>query len=350
MSLNKIRSALFLFLLAFVVVLSNPADARRFFNPPANITEIKLDTRISMPLHMGFDDESNLWVGAFRDGKMLRFTYNGETQVYAVEAQDIEPSRGPMNLWVDFHDGSVWFSSLFGKIVNLKVDGTMITHDIPTPRSMPMGVSGDTHGNIWFAEMFNNKIGVVRPSGKIDEFDIPHRFSTPAGLTVDRYDNKWFAMPGVGKIGVLRANGSFDFYNLPPRAHPMGIQHTRHQKTDLVWFTNTIGNSIGSITQDGKITLYRIPTLASIPMMIMEDGLGQVWFTQFGGNQIGMLGLDGKIKEYAVPTRMSGPLGMDINQADQSIWFTEVLRNKVGRLQNPSLPSTPPAPPMPITP
>lgn len=348
MSALKIRNGFTLFLLAFTLALSHPAQARRINNPPANITEIKLDTRVSMPLHMGFDDASNLWVGAFRDGKMLRFTYNGETEMYDVEAQDIEPSRGPMNMWVDYQDGSVWFTAIPGKIINLKVGGEMITHDIPTPRSMPMGISGDTHGNIWFAEIFNNRIGVVRPSGQIEEFKIPHPVSMPAGLTVDRYDNKWFAMTGVGKIGVMRANGSFNFYNLPPRAHPMGIHHSRHQKSDLVWFTNTVGNSIGSITQDGKIKMYRIPTWASIPMMIMEDMLGQVWFTEFGGNQIGMLGLDGKIKEYRVPTRMAGVLGMDINPGDQSIWFTEVLRNQIGRLQNPSLPTMPPAPPMPM--
>lgn len=351
MSVIKIRSAfVLLFLLTFLAVSSNPVQARRFFNPPADITEIRLDTRVSMPLHLGFDDDSNLWVGAFRDGKILRFTYNGETQVYDVEPQDIEPSRGPMNMWVDFRDGGVWFTAIPGKIINMKADGSMTTYDIPTPRSMPMGISGDTHGNVWFAEMFNGRIGVVRPSGTIEEFRIPHRLSTPTGLTVDRYDNKWFAMAGLGKIGVLRANGKFDFYNLPPRAHPMGIQHSRHQKSDLVWFTNTIGNSIGSITQDGKITMYRIPTWASMPMMIMEDMLGQVWFTEFSGNKIGMLGLDKKITEYTVPTRFAGPLGMDINPRDQSIWFTEVLRNKVGRLQNPSLPDTPPAPPMPMDP
>lgn len=347
---SKNRSAWFLVLLGFIIVFSNPAHARRFLNPPADITEIRLDSRVSMPLHLAFDDASNLWVGAFRDGKMLRFTYNGETQVYDVEAQDIEPSRGPMNMWVDPRDGSVWFTAIPSNIINLKVDGTLITHDIPTPRSMPMGISGDSRGNIWFAEIFNNSIGVVRSTGVIEEIKIPHRFSMPAGLTVDRYDNKWFAMTAVGKIGVLRANGKFDFYNLPPRAHPMGIKYSPHQKSDLIWFTDTIGNSIGSITQSGKITLYRIPTLVSVPMMIMEDGVGQVWFTEFGGNQIGMLGLDGNIVEYDVPTRVSGPLGLDINPRDQSIWFTEVLRNKVARMQNPTLPDTPPAPPMPINP
>ncbi len=348
MPLHNLRRTFLLGLLAFTAAVSTPANARRIGDPPATITEIPLVTRVSMPLQMGFDDQSNLWVGAFHDGKILRFTYNGETQVYDVAGQAIAPARGPMNMWVDKLDGSVWFSAIPGKIIHMLVDGTMTVYDVPSPRSMPMGISGDSQGNIWFNEIFNNKIGVIRPSGKIEEFKIPEVFSMPAGLTVDRNDNKWFAMTRPGKIGVLRTDGSFNFYNLPPRAHPMGIHYSEHQKTDLVWFTDTVGNTIGSITLDGKITLYRIPTKAAIPMMIMEDDMGQVWFTEFAGNQIGMLGLDGKIKEYKVPTPMSGPMGMDINPGDQSIWFSEVLRNKVGRLQNPSLPTTPPAPPMPM--
>lgn len=341
MAVLVVTAALFLF--------AEFAQARRFFNPPAEITEYRLDSRVSMPMHMGFDDQSNLWVGAFRDGKLLRYTYNGETQVYDVTTQDIDPSRGPMNLWVDPRDGGVWFSAIPANIVNVKVDGTVHTYDIPTPRSMPMGVSGDTHGNVWFSEMFGNKIGVIRPSGQIEEFDIPHKLSMPAGITVDRYDNKWFAMTAPGKIGVLRANGTFGFYNLPIGAHPMGIQHSRHQKTDLVWFTETVGNSIGSISPlTGKIQLYRVPTFASVPMMIMEDALGQVWFTEFAGNQIGFRGLNGRILEYDVPTRAAGPMGLDINPRDQSIWFTEVLRNRIGRMVNPSVPSGPPMPPMPM--
>lgn len=347
MSNHRARNAAFAILLLSLVLiaLTQSAHARRFFNPPAEITEFRLDTKVSMPLHMGFDDQANLWVGAFRDGVLLHITLNGQTHAYDVAPQEIEPSRGPMNLWVDYRDGSVWFSALPSNIVNLKVDGTVHTYDIPTPRSMPMGVSGDTHGNIWFSEMFGNKIGVVRPNGTVEEFDIPHKFSSPAGITVDRYDNKWFAMAGPGKIGVLRANGTFNFYNLPVGAHPMGIQHTRHQKTDLVWFTETMGNSIGSISPlTGKIQLYRVPTFASAPMMIMEDALGQVWFTEFAGNQIGFRGLDGRIVEYDVPTRAAGPMGLDINPHDQSVWFTEALRNRIGRMVNPSVPAGPPVP------
>lgn len=320
---------------ALLIIGSVPAEARGFLRNQAEITEIPLDGRINMPLHMDFDPQGNLWVGAFRDGKMLRYTYNGQTQVYDVAVQNIDPAKGPMNLYADPRDSSVWFSALGGYIVNLKVDGTVRTYTIPSANSMPMGVRGDSQGDIWFSEMFTNNIGVVRKNGTVQEFAIPNRGALPTGLTVDKFDNKWFVMSGVGKIGVLRANGKFDEYKLPIGAHPMGISYSSSQASDLIWFTETIGNKIGSITQDGQIKLYRVPTALALPMMVMEDRAGDVWFTEMMGNQIGKLNVSNgsyRMSEFKIPTAMSGPMGMAMHPANGSLWFSEVLRNRLGTM------------------
>lgn len=306
------------------------------FRNQSQITEIPLDGRVNMPLHMDFDSHGNLWVGAFKEGKMLRYTYNGEMQTYDVVAQNIDPASGPMNLYADLRDDSVWFSALGDYIVNLKVDGTVKTYSIPSAHSMPMGVRGDAQGNIWFAEMFTNKIGVVRPGGNIDEYDIPYKGALPTGLTVGPYGNVWFVMSGVGKIGVFHPNdGSFQQYNLPMGAHPMGISYNdKGQSTTLVWFTETVGNHIGSIAPlTGKITLYRIPTLASMPMMVMEDSMGDVYFTEMAGNQIGKLNVANgsyQMQEFKVPTMAAAPMGLSMNPRTDAMWFTEVMRNRLG--------------------
>lgn len=327
---------------ALMIAGSAPAQARGgLFNNQSNITEIPLEGRVNMPLHMDFDPQGNLWVGAFRDGRVLRYTYNGQTQVYEVAPQNIDPAKGPMNLYADPRDSSVWFSALGGFIVNLKVDGTVRSYTIPTPNSMPMGVDGDSLGNIWFSEMFSNKIGVVRKNGTVQEYAIPGVGALATGLTVDKFDNKWFAMSGVGKIGVLRASGKFDAYKLPVGAHPMGISYNSTQASDLVWFTETIGNKIGSITQDGKIKFYQVPTRMALPMMIMEDMAGDVWFTEMMGNQIGKLNVSNgsyKITEFKIPTAMSGPMGMAMHPADHTLWFSETLRNRLGTMPTMTMP------------
>ena len=321
---------------ALFMAASVPVHARGFFNNDAQITETPLDGRINMPLHMDFDPQGNLWVGAFKAGKMLRYTYNGETLIYDVAIQNIDPAKGPMNIYADPRDSSVWFSALGGYIVNLKVDGTLKTYTIPSDKSMPMGIRGDSRGDIWFSEMFTGKIGVVRNDGTINEFDIPNRLSLPTGLTVDKYDNKWFVMSAVGKVGVLRDTGKFEEYSLPVGAHPMGISYSKSQASDLIWFTETIGNKIGSINQAGQIKLYRIPTMMALPMMVMEDMVGDVWFTEMSGNQIGKLNVSNgsyTMSEFKIPTAMSGPMGLSMHPSNGTLWFTEVLRNRLGSLQ-----------------
>jgi virginiamycin B lyase len=321
---------------ALFIAASAPAQARGFLNNSAQITETPLDGRVNMPLHMDFDPQGNLWVGAFKEGKMLRYTYNGDTRVYDVSPQNIDPGKGPMNLYADPRDNSVWFSSIGGYIVNMKVDGTQHTYTIPTANAMPMGVRGDSKGDIWFSEMFSGKIAVVRANGTINEYDIPNKLALPTGLTVDKYDNKWFVLSGVGTIGVLRTTGQFEEYGLPIGAHPMGISYNKSQASDLIWFTETIGNQIGSVNQQGQIKLYRIPTILAMPMMVMEDMMGDVWFTEMSGNQIGKLNVSNgsyRMSEFKIPTALSAPMGLSMHPTDGTLWFTEVLRNRLGTLQ-----------------
>ncbi len=325
---SKLRrmSHVFSFVSASLCLATLPLDS--VAASPAQINEFPAPVTRAMPMHMAMDGASNVWFGEFRAGKLVRYA-NGKMTTY-----DIGPASGPMNLWVNKADGSVWFSALGNYIVHLTVAGKVTTYPIPSPNSMPMGVTGDSQGNIWFAEMFTNKIGVVRTNGRIDEYDIPTPLSMPTGLTVDQYDNVWFAESGIGKIGVLRKNGSFNEYRLPIGGHPMGISYSANQKTqDVVWFTETIGNSIGSITQTGKITQYKLPTPLSMPMMTMEDALGNVWCTEMDRNQICRLRSDRKtISEYRIPTRMSGPMGLSVDMNNGSVWFGETRGNSLGQL------------------
>lgn len=292
----------------------------------ANITEHAMPD--GMALHVGIDDNSNLWIGEFVAGKIVRYS-NGTMKTF-----DIAPASGPMNLWVNRADGSVWFSALGNYIVHLTVSGKVTLHAIPSPNSMPMGVTGDSQGNIWFAEMFTNKIGAVRPDGRVDEYDIPSPLAMATGLTVDQYDNVWFTESGMGRIGVRRKNGTFNEYNLPIGGHPMGINYSPMQKTqNVVWFTETIGNTIGSITQDGHITQYRLPTPLSTPMMAMEDMNGNVWCTEMDKNQICRLRPDRQsITEYGIPTFMSMPMGLALDMSNGSVWFGEIRGKKIGQL------------------
>lgn len=293
----------------------------------AQITEYPAPTASAMPLHVAIDSMSNVWFGENQADKIVRFV-NGQMVEFG-----ISPASGPMNMWANPADGSIWCSALGDYIVHMTSSGQVTTYSIPTKNSMPMGTTGDSQGNVWFAEMFTNKIGVVRTNGHIDEFKVPTFNSQPTGLTVDQYDNVWFAESNVDKIGVLRKSGGFNEYKLPTGSKPMGVNFSPVQMDqNVIWFTASSGNQIGSVAQDGQITLYTVPTASSTPQMIMEDMVGNVWFTEMSGNKIGRLRANRTFSEYAVPTVSSKPMGLAVDQKNGSVWFAETLGNNLGHL------------------
>lgn len=279
-----------------------------------------------MPLQVAIDSQSNVWFGLFKKGNVARF--NGST----FTEFDIAPATGPMNIWVDPADG-MWLSAVGDYIVNIKASGEVVHHQIPGVNSMPMGVAGDSKGNIWFAEMWSNKLAVLRPDGRMTEYRIPTPLSEPTGVTVDQYDNVWYAGMRSGKIGVRRANGTFNEYKLPIGARPMSVSYSPMQKTQsVIWFTEEFTNKIGSISQTGQITRYSIPTANAAPMMAMEDGKGNVWFAEFRTSKIGRLRADRTFSEYQTPTPDSMPMGIAVDINDGSVWFAETRANKIGHL------------------
>lgn len=281
----------------------------------------------SMPLQVAVDSQSKMWFGQFTKGNVVSFDGNVFTD------HDIAPATGPMNMWVDREDG-MWLSAVGDYLVNIKASGEVVHHPLPGINSMPMGVSGDSKGNIWVARMWTNKLAKLAPDGKITEYTIPTPLSEPTGVTVDQYDNVWYAGLRSGKIGVLRAaTGKFNEYKLPLMARPMSVSYHPKQKTqNVIWFTEEVTNKIGSISQTGQITRYSVPTRMAGPVMAAEDAAGNVWFAEFMASKIGRLRADRTFSEYPTPTPLSEPMGIAIDFNDGSVWFAETRPNKVGRL------------------
>ncbi len=280
----------------------------------------------SMPLQVAVDSQSNFWYGQFTKGNVVRFDGVTHTEY------SISPATGPMNMWVDAADG-MWLSAVGDALVNVKASGEVVHHWLPGSNSMPMGVCGDSKGNIWVARMWTNKLARLAPDGTITEYTIPTPQSEPTGLTVDQYDNVWYAGLRSGKIGVRRANGSFNEYKLPFMARPMSVSYHPMQKTQgVIWFTEELTNKIGFITQTGKITRYSVPTPMAGPVMAAEDAAGNVWFAEFAASKIGRLRPDRSFSEYPTPTPLSEPMGIAVDFNDGSVWFAETRPNKVGHL------------------
>jgi len=168
-------------------------------------------------------------------------------------------------------------------------------------------------GNIWFTEVFANKIGRLTPDGAVAEFAVSNR-----GLTrfaaVGSDGNIWFTLAhtaSVGYLGSITPAGAITLHPLPttgPRFVTMGPDGN-------LWYTDD-SNVIGRFSFDGSVVTYQIPTANSLPRGITTGADGNLWFVEFGANQIGKITPNGAITEYAV----AGASGADW-LIRGSVWF-----------------------------
>ena len=54
---------------------------------------------------------------------------------------------------------------------------------IPTSGSESQSIAAGPDGNLWFTEIYGNRIGRITTTGTITEFPLPHPESNPAGIT-----------------------------------------------------------------------------------------------------------------------------------------------------------------------
>jgi len=199
------------------------------------------------------------------------------------------------------------------------------------------------------ASQFPHDSGYFPPDGKfytVDQFVDNIYITDPK---TDRTDV--FAIPAAG----VPIGGSFAGENGVPDWVPMGVRHGNHSlalspKDGRFYITGSVGGEIGEF--DPVTRAYRVHKVggtikvAAWPHTIRFDSKGLIWFNTFIGNQIGRFDPQtGKWTIVELPTdvtrrddpkdaRIPAPYGLDINPVDDSIWFTQVWANKIGRLDS----------------
>ncbi len=170
-------------------------------------------------------------------------------------------------------------------------------YDLPTTAAGPSRIDFDSKGNVWFPQLYNDKITRLEPeSGKMDHWDLPIKHGTPSFCRVDKEDAVWISLPMKDRI--LRF-------------------------------------------KDGQFRDYAIPTSGSLVSTTVTDSEGFIWFTEggwrgsAGGNKIGRLDpKSGDVLEIALETPNAQPLGI-VQDREGVMWFEMMNAGKVGRLGPP---------------
>lgn len=142
-----------------------------------------------------------------------------------------------------------------------------------------------------------------------------------------------------GPFGIdVARNGSFVVFAEKHygRIGFMGTGHT--------WYNGSFNGKFIEFPlpgSDGPSAEPRDVALGNATLLMNSPGPkeGFVFFTEFVRNRIGRLSLAsssgwpfGRIDEFNIPTPNSGPMNLAIDPYNGSIWFTEYQTNKIGRL------------------
>ena len=248
--------------------------------------------RGAAPYSIASDSKGTLWITA-HGIEMLLELHPDTAEVISHQP----PSHGFLiHINVDKVDDTVYFCQPGANlIVSYHPNRGFKQFPIPTPNSGPGRMDFDSKRNVWFPELYTNKLAKLEPStGKIDEWDLPTKEALPAYSRVDKKDNIWVSMPMADKIGMFR---------------------------------------------DGVWKEFKIPTKESIVSSNIEDEDGMIWFTEggwrgsAGGNKIGRLNpKTGEVEELPLATENAQPLGMIIDR-NGTIWFEQSSGGKLSRVK-----------------
>ena len=173
-----------------------------------------------------------------------------------------------------------------------------------------------------------------KESNFIHEFDVPNlKEKGLKGIVIDSDGNPWFYHQTNKTSTLIRFNPLNNLFSSYPIEGTTvtdnsiinlgGGQLIYDEKRKSIWFTDARLNALGRIdTQSGKIGIHKIPTNNSgvMGLALSPDG-NSIWFTEIIGNNIGSFDINSKtIKEY--PTgEFTGPTLLAYDSNGQ-LWVT----------------------------
>ncbi|HZW88763.1 MAG TPA: hypothetical protein VFF12_06760 [Myxococcaceae bacterium] len=220
-------------------------------------------------------------------------------------------------------------------LVSLDFVGQPTFQEFPIPSGgAPYLITWGFSGDLWFSEREANRVAKITAAGAITEYTVPTPSSLPEGISTVGGGDAWFTEFAANKIGHVTSAGVFQEFVIPtPNSGPRGIISG---PTGGYWFTEYFGNKIGFINNTGAITEFSIPTANSFPVHIDWVTTDRLWFTESGADKIASITVGGVITEFPAPA--GGGLGRIATGYDGidfvDMWFVESNTDKVGKISS----------------
>ena len=243
---------------------------------------------------------------------------------------------------IDSSTGLVWFTEqATNSVWSFNIHAHKFTrYELKTQYAFPFGIALDNQGNVWFTEIFGNKIGEITTNGTITEIPIPLQgYIEPSGITVGPEGRVWFTLPGVDEIGYYY-DGQFSFQNLTGLVEePVGISFDQQGNMWLTQHGPSFISEFNPKTGVFKTISTTVPPEgSSLPYFDHVDQNGNVWFNEHNGNAMSeYIPSNNTLIEYFIPTRVevmgniSGMLTSTLSPSGVP-WYTEFFAGKVGMI------------------
>lgn len=221
-------------------------------------------------------------------------------------------------------DDSMWFwatkddtsSRAYGKIT---ADGEITMYDSPNNFTFPVFHAVGSDGNLWFTES-EDVVGYVTPSGVLQTYNRPFD-SLPMSMTADQSGNLWFAERRSHKIGYIVPGQPIVTFNAASLSGPSGVIMGPDGK---VWFLETFGNKIKSITPDGTIT--EIVDLAAFGVspsgLIIDPSDNKALVTMNSNGRVVKIDANGATTTYDLQQNDGIRMAATASGPNERLWYT----------------------------
>ena len=201
----------------------------------------------------------------------------------------------------------------------------------------------------------NLRIDAVSPIQKLGltEWNVPTAASGVYGVAVDTNGKVWFTENYTNKIARFDpTNNNFTEWTVTtPNSHPhnlfVKLVTTSNGSVTQIFFTEFASSKIARFdTSTNTLTEWALPT-GSNPAGIYVDDNNDIWFAESGRDVIGRLRpATGTLTQWTLPGASPSPGSPALKPwsvyvqvvttplySNRFVWFTEMLGNKVGRLE-----------------
>ena len=199
-----------------------------------------------------------------------------------------------------------------------------VEYRVADAQDIPVALAIAPDGAVWFTLESSDAIGVLR-DGRIDKLPRGGETLEALGLAVDS-SGAWLTDTLGQSIEHVSQDGTRDAVRIPGPLAQLG--RLAVAPDGAVWFADSWGNSVTRL-QDHRLEPHPAAEPNAAPFGVAIDRDGTVWATLQIANKLIRIVPGGVATELDLPTRNATPTDIAIDPSG-GVWFTQLRTNKIG--------------------